>query len=74
MISGIAFFPILGLPLVFYMGIVTFLCFSFTALVGYLNLHGNHSIPFKFHPWMALISIVIGLLHALLGVSIYFKL
>ncbi len=73
MISDIAYFQILGIPIVAYAGVLTFLCFSFTALIGYLNLHGNRSIPFKFHPAMALTSICIGLLHALLGLSILFK-
>jgi len=74
MILHIAYFLIFGKPLIFYTGIITILCFLFTALIGYLNLHGNHTIPFRIHPWMALTSLILGLLHALFGLSIYFKL
>lgn len=73
MIFRLAFYLILGKPLVFYTGILTLLSFLFTALIGWLNYRGNHRIPFRFHPLMALTSITLALFHALLGLSIYFN-
>lgn len=73
MILKIAYFLILGKPLIFYTGMLALLSFLFTALIGFLNYHNNHKIPFKFHPAMAAASIILALFHALLGLSLYFK-
>ncbi len=74
MISRVAFSLIFGLPLIFYAGSLTLLCVMFTALIGFLNLRGNHFIPFKLHPWMALTALIIASVHAFLGLSILFGL
>jgi len=37
MIASIAFTLILGKPIIFYLGIITFLSFCFTATIGFLN-------------------------------------
>lgn len=68
MLSEIAYFPILGKPLVLYMGITTLLLFIITASMGLMIFRGVR-IPFKFHPMMAGISITVGIVHGILGVS-----
>ncbi|MFZ3057727.1 MAG: hypothetical protein WA092_01645 [Minisyncoccales bacterium] len=55
------------------MGLLTFISFLFTATIGYLNFQGKHIIPFPWHPIMARISILIALMHGILGLSIYFN-
>ncbi|MFA5086876.1 MAG: hypothetical protein WC470_01070 [Candidatus Paceibacterota bacterium] len=71
MIAQIAYTLILGKPLIFYAGIITFLSFCFTALIGYLNFNNKHAIPFPWHPLMAKISIFLALVHGILGLAIY---
>jgi len=73
MISQIAYTLIFGKPLIIYMGLLTFISFLFTATIGYLNFQGKHIIPFPWHPIMARISILIALMHGILGLSIYFN-
>lgn len=68
MISELAYFPILGKPLVLYMGISTLLLFISTASIGFMIFRGV-GIPFKFHPTLAGISVAVGIAHGILGVS-----
>lgn len=63
----------LGKPLVMYGGIFTFLLLLFTATVGVLNSKGIHVIPFRWHPRLALITIIIATIHAVFGLSIFFN-
>ena len=74
MIQNIAFTLILGKPVVMYGGILTLLLLLFTATVGALNFKGISIIPFKWHPRLAALTIIIALVHGLLGLSIYFNL
>lgn len=70
MVHNLAFTLFLGQPLVMYLGIITFLLLLFTATVGFLNFKGIAVIPFKWHPRLALITIIIALIHGILGLSI----
>jgi len=73
MISKIALTLFLGFPLVMYSGILTFLMILFTATVGLLNFKGIFIIPFKWHPKLAVITIIIAMIHAFFGLSILFN-
>lgn len=73
MIVDFAYSPILGKPLVFYLGILTYLSFLFTAVLGYSFFKGRPILPFKWHPRIAITSLILGLIHGLLAASIYFK-
>jgi hypothetical protein len=68
MIGQIAFHPIIGLPLIAWGGIFTFLCFLFTAYIGRMNTKGNMTIPPKWHYRMAYISLAMGFFHGMLGI------
>ena len=72
MVHNLAFTLIFGQPLVMYLGITTFLLLLFTATVGFLNFKGISVIPFKWHPRLALITIIVALIHGILGLSILF--
>jgi hypothetical protein len=74
MIAKIAYILVFGKPLIFYVGIITFLSFGFTALIGYLNFRGKRAIPFKWNPRMVIISFSLALIHAIFGLAIYFNL
>jgi hypothetical protein len=71
MFAKIAYFPILGMPVIFYLGIITILCLFFTATVGYLNLKGINKIPLKWHFRMAKITVALAIIHGMLGVLSY---
>lgn len=66
MIAKIAYFIILGKPLVFYLGIISLLLFIATATIAILNIKGINKIPFVWHPRLAIIAITVALIHALL--------
>ncbi|MDD2823214.1 MAG: hypothetical protein PHQ59_03985 [Candidatus Daviesbacteria bacterium] len=72
MIQSIGYYLIFGKPVIMYFGIVTLLSFLFTALIGFMNYHGIHKIPFKWHPRMAALSITLAVLHGIMGLLIYF--
>lgn len=72
MISQIALTQFLGKPLIMYGGLLTFVLLILTASIPTLMKKKIKWIPFKYHPPMAKITIAVALLHALLGLSIYF--
>jgi hypothetical protein len=73
MIHQIALFMILDKPLQMYGGIFTLCLMLFTATIGVLNFKGNTKIPFKWHPRMAILTIIFGIIHAIFGLSIFFN-
>lgn len=73
MVYNIAYTLFLGKPLIMYSGLLTFIFLLFTATVGALNYNGISVIPFKWHPRLAITTITIAVIHAILGLSIYFN-
>lgn len=73
MISSLAYFLILGQPLIMYLGILTYLSFLMTALLGYTYFKGRPILPFEWHPRFAATSLILGTIHGLLGLSVYFR-
>lgn len=71
MIGDIAYFQILGKPLIMWSGIATLISLLSTATIAILNKRGINKIPFKWHPIMARTTIVLGILHGLMGLSTY---
>lgn len=71
MIQNIALTKMLGLPVVAYGGIFTLLLVIATATVGYLRLKGVTTVPFKVHPQLALATIILALIHAFFGLSLF---
>lgn len=71
MIRDIALIPIIfNQPLVAIGGIIVFLFLLFTALVGLLNYRGIRTIPFKWHPRLAVTTATLALIHGILAASI----
>lgn len=71
MVQNLALTLFLGKPLIMYGGIATFLLLLFTAIVGALNFKGIQVIPFKWHPILAILTILVGTIHAIFGLSIF---
>jgi len=65
--TQLAFFPIFGMPLIMWLGILTLLCFLATVGIPIANKRRRHKIPVSRHMWMARISIALALVHGILG-------
>ena len=72
MLREITYFMIFGKPLIMYGGIITLLSFAFTLIIAVLNNKGIKTIPYKWHPVFAVISLSLALIHGLLGILAYF--
>lgn len=72
MISKIALIMFLGKPIIAYGGMLSYVLLLSTAVVGFLNHKGIHTIPFKWHPRLALTTIIIATIHGLFGLAITF--
>ena len=71
MLQEISYFMITGKPFIMYLGIITLLCFLFTAAISIMNKKGINKISFKWHPRMAMISITLAIFHGVLGVALF---
>ncbi|MBN2251318.1 MAG: hypothetical protein JW724_04520 [Candidatus Altiarchaeota archaeon] len=70
-IADIAFREVLGLPLIAYGGAFTLLCFTVTAVIGFLTFRGIKRFPVSWHTRLAYLSLVLGLFHGLIGLLAY---
>jgi hypothetical protein len=74
--TNITYHLIFGKPFIMYLGIITLISFLFTASIGFFSYYKKkfkiNYIPFKWHPRMAAISIILALIHGLLGLISYF--
>lgn len=68
MFQQIAYYPIFGLPLIMYGGILTLLCLLSTAIIGYLNKRGIFVISMKWHFRLSFITVLLALIHGTLGI------
>lgn len=74
MVSQIAYTLIFGKPVIMYLGIITYLSLLFTAFISVSNIkYGIHIIPFKWHPRMAAVTIMLATIHAIFGLSLHFN-
>ena len=65
MISNLAYYPILGLPLILYLGVITFFVLVSAVITGV------RGAPIKVHKTLATITMVLALIHGLLALSLY---
>ncbi len=72
MLESVTYYTILGLPLIAYIGMVTLFFLLLTAAVSWMNRRGIKKICFKWHPRLAMLTIVIAIVHAFLGLLAYF--
>ena len=72
MLQAIAFYPVFGKPFIMYLGILTLTGFLATAAIAVANRHGIHTIPFVWHPRLAVLSIACAVIHGTLGILMFF--
>jgi hypothetical protein len=72
MFQEISYYLIFGKPLIMYLGILTLCLFLITASIAIMNMKGIRTIPFKWHPRMAVIAICCAAIHGVLGVLAFF--
>ncbi len=65
--NSITYYPILGIPLLAYGGLLTLISLLTTAYIGYMTFKGKVKIPFKWHVRIAVITLILALTHATFG-------
>ncbi|MFA5022469.1 MAG: hypothetical protein WC508_05325 [Patescibacteria group bacterium] len=70
MLKQIALTMIFGKPLIVYGGLTTLLLLLITATIGLMIMKGK-KVPIAIHVWLARLTIVIAVLHAILGLSLF---
>lgn len=72
MAAKIAYFMILGKPLIAYTGVLALLGFAVTGVLGFLIYTGRANIPIRWHLRLAIASLIIAIAHGLMGILLYF--
>ena len=73
MLENITYAPILGLPLMLYLGIITLVLMLATVAISLMNRkQPSTRIPFNWHPRMAVVTVIVALIHGILGMLLYF--
>jgi len=72
MFQEITYYLIFGIPLIVYLGIFTIFMFILTALFAFLKRKGKIKYPIVLHYRLAYISILLAIIHGLLGIIAYF--
>ncbi|MEM5948105.1 hypothetical protein WKV44_06085 [Spirochaetia bacterium 38H-sp] len=67
--TKIAFFSILGKPLIFWLGLITFFLLIITAIIG-LNKKRIKGF-YRIHKGFAVTTVIFALIHGILSVSVY---
>ena len=70
MILTLGYTLILGKPLIFWLGLATFIFVLLTAILGYMVFKGKKA-SFKWHTRLAWISLILAGLHGLFGIMVY---
>ncbi len=74
MLFKLATFPILGKPLVMYFGLLTLTLLLSTASVPIISDLRKRPVPLRLHHGLAYTTIGVALSHALLALSLFYKL
>jgi hypothetical protein len=71
MLQDVTYYLIFGKPLILYLGVLTLLFLLVTASIPVLNKRGIRIIPSRWHPVCAGITILLALIHGILGLLAY---
>ncbi len=71
MIREISTVLLLGQPLLIWPGVIAVVFLVLTFSSGFLNKRGIRMIPFKYHPKLAYITIIFGIIHVIMSASVY---
>ena len=73
MLSQIALTKILGLPLVAYGGMFALLLIMVTGYIGHSLMKGEQKFSLKLHKNMFWVTLAVGIIHGIIGLSISLK-
>lgn len=68
--TDITFYPIFGEPFILYLGIITLISFSITALLGIIIHKKWLNIRFMWHPTMVVIAFSLAIIMGILGPAV----
>ena len=71
MFESISYFQVLGIPLIIYLGVAAVVFFVITAVMMMIPKKKSKEI-FSWHRYVAFFALVVGVIHAILGISAYF--
>ncbi|OPX64218.1 MULTISPECIES: hypothetical protein [unclassified Methanoregula] len=71
MLQDVTYYLIFGKPLILYLGVLTLLSLLVTASIPLMNKKGIRIVPFRWHPVCAGITILLALIHGILGILAY---
>ncbi len=71
MLNEISYYPIFGYPFILYLGLIAVVLFLIAVSISTV-FKAKIKSHYKVHRQIAIISIVIALLHALMGILAYF--
>ncbi|MDP2749809.1 MAG: hypothetical protein Q8O89_03180 [Nanoarchaeota archaeon] len=66
MLQNISYYMIFGFPLLAYVGGLAFISLLTTAAISIMNKKGIKTIPFKYHPIMAGVTMFFAIIHVLM--------
>jgi hypothetical protein len=72
MLQEISYYQIFGFPLILYGGTLTLICMLATASMAFMTVKGIKKFPLSWHINLAIASLVLGLVHGLLGLLAHF--
>jgi len=72
MLKEIAFYTILGKPLIMYGGLLAFIMLMTTGVIGFLVHQGKIGLSINWHINFARVTLLLAFLHAVVGVLLFF--
>jgi hypothetical protein len=71
MINDLIYYPIVGVPFIVFLGMITIFMFCLTAFIAIMKRKGEIKLSIKWHFKLAYLSILLGIIHAILGLMLY---
>lgn len=71
LLREIAYYPLGAFPVLFYLGILSYAGLLATSLVMVLTRRKIVRIPFKYHHWLAYVTVLLATFHGLLAIAAY---
>jgi hypothetical protein len=71
-LQELTYYLIFGIPFIVYLGIITIVLFINTALIASMKRRKKIKINIKWHYRLAYVSIILALIHGILGILAYF--
>lgn len=72
MLEEISYATVLGFPVIFWLGLTTLILLLTVASIGYLIHHGNRTLKFSYHKYLAFTLVIVAIIHGGLGILHYF--